>query len=129
MKPEIAVAVALITVALVCYTVAVARAHRSRRASPLVVTLLVVGLVVDVVATGIMVEAATGSLLTAHGILGFAGLGAMAVFAALVARHRWSAGDAATPDWLDLFGRAAYALWLVAFVVGGAIAGMGGRPA
>jgi len=129
MKPEIILAITLITLALVCYTVAVAKAHRSRRASRLVVALLVAGVVVDVVATWIMVAAATGTLLTPHGILGFAGLGAMIVYMLLAARHRAAAGDAPTPDWLDLFGRAAYVLWLVAFAVGGAIAGMGGRPA
>jgi len=129
MKPEIILAISLITLALVCYTVAVAKAHRSRIASRAVLALLVVGVVVDVVATWIMVAAATGTLLTPHGILGFAGLGAMAVYMLLVARHRLAGRDARTPDWLDLFGRAAYVLWLVAFAGGGAIASMGGRPA
>jgi len=129
MKPEIVLAISLITLALVCYTVAVAKAHRSRSASRPVLALLVVGVVVDVVATWIMVSAASGTLLTAHGILGFAGLAAMAVYMLLIAWHRRIGGDARTPDWLDLFGRAAYVLWLVAFAVGGAIAGMGGRPA
>ena len=128
MKPLTLIAVTIVTLALVCYTVGTLSQQRSRRVSGSVVGFLTVGVILDIVATVFMILG-SGRILSLHGLLGYTALAGM--LAEVVIAWRWRAGRGGTPitRGMALYSRLAYGYWVIAFLSGGLLVGMSRRAA
>jgi hypothetical protein len=122
------IAVALVTVALILYTIGTFAQQRSRRVTGSAVGFLTAGLVFDVVATIFMIIG-SGKLISLHGILGYSALAGM--LAEVVVAWRWRLRGAAAPitPGMVLYSRLAYGYWVLAFISGGALVAMSRRAA
>ena len=118
MKPIIIVAVTIVNLALISYTIGIIAEQRSHRVTATALRFLRFGVVFDIVATTLMVIGSGSGPFTLHGLLGFSSLGAMLVETWLAWRHRSRFGDDIVPGWLHTYSRVAYSWWLVAYVTG-----------
>jgi hypothetical protein len=124
MSPILRAAVLVVTLALICYTVGVLTQQRRHAVTRLALAFLLAGVTLDITATALMI-ASSGKWMTLHGAIGYSALAAMLADTWWAWRHRTRHGDAATPRWLHLFTRGAYAWWVVAFITGGMLAARG----
>jgi len=120
-KPIVAVAVVIITLALACYTVGTAMQQRSRRITGRTLAWLTAGVLFDITATGCMIVAAGSWVPKLHGALGYSALLGMLIEVVAAWRHRGAHGDHPITDRMALYSRLAYAWWVVAFLSGGAL--------
>jgi uncharacterized repeat protein (TIGR03987 family) len=118
MSPVTIAAVAIVHLALFCYTIGIVREQRSHQITALTLRFLRVGVIFDVVATSLMVVASSSGPFTLHGLLGFSALAAMLSDTWLASRHRSRMGDERVPAWLHRYSRLAYGWWIVAYVTG-----------
>ena len=79
---------------------------------------LVIGVVLDITATGFMIAGSSSGLFTLHGFLGFSALAGMLVETVSARRHRERHGDDPVPRWLHRYSRLAFGWWIVAYVTG-----------
>ena len=128
MKPHTAVAVTLVTLALIAYTVGTVGQQRARRITGRVVGFLTAGVVLDIVATVFMILG-SGKILSLHGVLGYTALAGMLVEVGIAWRWRMRQGAAPITPGMALYARAAYAYWVIAFLSGGLLVGMSRRAA
>ena len=118
MSPVILSGIVAINVALLAYTAGIVAVHRHRRASPFVLRVFGLGLALDLVATGCMVAGSHRGWFTPHGIVGYVALAVMVVVVVLLWGLSRQGRDAEIPERLEVFLRAAYAGWLVAYAIG-----------
>jgi hypothetical protein len=128
MKTYTLIAIVIVTLALLCYTVGTVSQQRSRRITPTALGFLTVGLVFDVVATIFMILG-SGQLVSLHGVLGYSALAGMLVEVAVAWRWRVRNGEQAVTDGMRRYARLAYGYWVVAFISGGLLVGMARRAA
>ncbi len=128
MKTYTLIAVTIVTVALICYTVGTVGQQRSRRITGSVVGFLTVGVILDIIATVFMILG-SGRIMSLHGLLGYSALAAMLAEVVIAWRWRRSQGEATITGGMALYSRVAYAYWVVAFVSGGLLVGMSRRAA
>ncbi len=117
MDPIRLAAVITVNFALLAYTVGILKEQRSRQVTLKTLNWLRVGVLLDIVATALMI-AASGKALTIHGALGFSALAAMVTETAFAWRHHAMSGDAKVPPGLHMLSRAAYGWWVVAYISG-----------
>jgi hypothetical protein len=130
MQPIVIAAVSIITLALVCYTVATAAHQRSHRITGVVAAFLTIGVAFDVTATLCMVVAAGGIKATLHGALGITALFGMLLETILAWRHRLEYGpEVPVSAGKRLYARIAYCYWVLAFISGGTMVMMSRRAA
>jgi hypothetical protein len=122
------IAVAIVTVALICYTVGTLAQQRSRRVSGAAIGFLTAGLTFDIVATIFMIIG-SGKVISMHGILGYSALAAMLAEVVLAWRWRLRSGEARITNGMALYSRLAYGYWVLAFISGGALVAMSRRAA
>jgi hypothetical protein len=128
MKPYTLLAVTLVTLALIAYTVGTVGQQRSRRITGGVVGFLTVGVVLDIVATVFMILG-SGRILSLHGLLGYSALGGMLIEVGIAWRWRRRHGEAPITAGMARYGRVAYGWWVIAFLSGGLLVGMSRRAA
>jgi len=128
MKTYTLIAVTIVTLALLCYTVGTAAQLRSRKVTGAVVGFLVIGVVLDVVATVFMILG-SGKLLSLHGLLGYSALAGMVAEALIAWRWRARHGETPITDGMSLYSRLAYSYWVIAFISGGMMVAMARRAA
>jgi hypothetical protein len=122
MTPLRLVAVSTVTTALVFYTVGAIKELRSRHATPGVCRLLAAGVAFDLIATALMLLATPGGGgLTAHGLLGYSALAAIALATLLIWRQGRRAPDQPLGKGLHLYLQLAYVYWVVAYFTGAAL--------
>jgi hypothetical protein len=117
------IAVVIVTLALICYTVGTVAQQRSRRVTARALGFLSIGLVFDVVATVFMILG-SGKLMSIHGLLGYSALAGMLAEVWIAWRWRGRHGEAPVTEGMRRYGRLAYGYWLVAFVSGGLLVRM-----
>jgi hypothetical protein len=128
MRPIVAVALGIVTLALVCYTIGTAVHQRTRRVTPVALRFLTLGVLFDVLSTSCMMVAAGRIGFTPHALLGYTALSAMLVETGLAWRHRRAHGDSVPVSaGMGLYSRLAYAYWVIAFVSGGIMVAMSRR--
>jgi hypothetical protein len=128
MKTYTLIAIVIVTLALLCYTVGTVSQQRTRRITSGALGFLTIGLVFDVVATIFMILG-SGQLISLHGVLGYSALGGMLVEVAVAWRWRLRNGDRPVTDGMRRYARLAYGYWVVAFISGGLLVGMARRAA
>jgi hypothetical protein len=126
MKTYTLIAVVIVTLALLCYTVGTLSQQRSRRVTAAILGFLTVGLVFDVVATIFMILG-SGKVISVHGALGYSALAGMLAEVAIAWRWRWRNGEGAITPGMARYARLAYGYWVVAFVSGGLLVGLARR--
>lgn len=113
---------AIVTLALISYTIAIITEQRKHVISNFILRFLTLGVILDIIATSCMIIGSTNSPFTIHGILGYTALSAMVIDAILLWRFRFLKGLGTTvPRPLHLYSRFAYSWWVIAYITGGLI--------
>lgn len=128
MSPFTRIAVALVTLALVCYTIGTAKQQRAQRVTRSAIGFLTGGVTLDIVATTFMILG-SGKVLTLHGFIGYSALAAMVFEVAIAWRWRLARGDAPITNAMSLYARLAYGYWVLAFISGGLLVALAHRAA
>jgi hypothetical protein len=121
MKTYTMLAVTIVTLALLCYTVGTVAQQRSRRVTGSVIGFLGVGVALDIIATVFMILG-SGKVLTLHGLIGYTALAGMLVEVGIAWRWRRRRGGERITDPMALYSKVAYGYWVLAFVSGGLMA-------
>jgi len=128
MKPYTLIAVTIVTLALLAYTVGTFAQQRSRSVTRSAVVFLTVGVILDVVATVFMILG-SGKLVSLHGLLGYTALAGMMTEVVVAWRWRMRRGEATITGGMALYSKLAYGYWVLAFLSGGLLVGMSRRGA
>ena len=126
MNPIITAATITVTCALIAYSLFVFTKPKQGFLTPWVLTILTVGLLLDITATILMIIGSQNRPITPHGILGYSALAAMLVETILIWRH-WRSDKKTEPvsKSLQKYTWVAYSWWVLAFIVGGMLAASG----
>jgi uncharacterized repeat protein (TIGR03987 family) len=128
LNPTLILGTAIVTAALVFYSIAVITEQRKKVLNPLIMTCLTIGIVLDVTATACMIAGSRNLPFTAHGVLGYSALLAMLIDTILTWRYWKSPNkDQPVPRGLHYYTRFAYLWWVLAYIAGGMIASIGLR--
>jgi hypothetical protein len=122
LSPVILFGVVSINLALIAYTVGMVGVHRSRRATAFVLGAFAAAVAFDVIATGCMVAGSHRPWYSLHGVVGYLALLVMVVAVSRLWGLRRQGRDAEIPERGRLFLRVAYAVWLIAYSIGVALA-------
>ena len=118
MTSEIMRAVAVVTGALLFYSIGVITEQRQKAVSRRVLVFLTGGVALDISATTLMIIGSTNYPFTVHGFLGYVALLLMLIDAVLIWRHWLRQGAAAIEGRLNIYTRIAYGWWVMAYIVG-----------
>ena len=124
MGPLLITAIAIVTMALTCYSIGILLEQKRHRITRRVILALTLGVAFDISATALMIIGSQNPVFTLHGILGYSSLAAMLTETALAWRHRLTHGDEPVPGWLHQYSRIAYLWWVAAFITGGLLVAM-----
>ena len=122
MNPTLYLGIAIVSCALISYSISVLTELRKKILSPLVMTFLTIGISLDITATTCMIIGSRNIPFTVHGILGYIALSGMLVDTALTWRE-WRSARKQQPlsKRLMNYTRIAYAWWVIAYIAGGLI--------
>ena len=129
MNPTLMAGTAIVTVALIAYSVAVISEQRKRTISGIVLFFLTAGICLDITATVFMIIGSHRIPITFHGVLGYSALGGMLTDTVLIwktqLRLRLSPQlkkPQIVSKKLHIYTRIAYLWWVTAYFAGGFIA-------
>jgi EamA domain-containing membrane protein RarD len=111
----------IVTIALICYSIAIITEQRKSVLSPFMLVFLTMGIILDVTATCFMIAGSRRIPLTFHGILGYSALTVMLVDTILIWKT-WMRGALKPSRNLHLYTRFAYTWWVLAYFAGGFVA-------
>ena len=115
MKPVLMTGSAIVTLALVFYSLAFFNFHRIKGITRKVLTFQTIGVVLDIIATTLMIIGSSKGPFTLHGILGYSSLTLMIIDTSLFWKHRKSSE---VPMWLKTYSKLAYIWWILAYITG-----------
>lgn len=115
MKPVLMAGSAIVTLALVFYSLAFFSFHRKKRFSPGILSFQTIGLILDITATALMIIGSSKGPFTLHGLLGYSSLTLMIVDTLYFWNKRKSE---VIPDWLKTYSKIAYTWWILAYITG-----------
>lgn len=118
MSSTILAGVVTVNLALLAYSIGIFLEQRRHQITQTVILFLTIGVVCDVVATGLMIAGSSHGPFTLHGLLGFSALAAMVTETVLAWRHRLERRDGEVSIGLHWYSRIAYGWWLVAYITG-----------
>lgn len=114
-----------VNLALICYSIAIIGEQRHKRITTYLFTFLSLGVVLDIIATALMITGSTQSAISAHGLLGYSALLLMFVDWVLMLRFkRTYTADATVRNGLHFYSRYAYIWWIIAYITGAALVAM-----
>jgi hypothetical protein len=122
LNPTLMKAVAVVTVALICYSLAVIDEQRKGYLNKFILTFLSLGIVFDISSTALMIIGSGKIPITVHGFLGYSALSVMLVDTILIWRHWRRHGSGTLSRRLGLYTRLAYGWWVLAYIAGAIIA-------
>jgi hypothetical protein len=134
LNPTLFRAVAVVTFALIFYSIAVITEQRHSAISNKVLAFLTAGIICDITSTGLMIAGSRNIPITLHGFIGYSALIVMLIDTILIwrfwSRNRVRATDTGVavennstdiPRGLHLYTRLAYSWWVVAYIAGAII--------
>jgi hypothetical protein len=122
LNPTLIKAVAVVTVALVCYSIAIISEQRKGYVNYFILLFLTLGIILDISSTMMMIAGSGKIPITGHGFLGYSALGVMLADTILIWHHWKKLRGEALSRGLNLYTRLAYAWWVIAYVAGAVIA-------
>lgn len=120
MNPLLIIGTAIVTGALIAYSLAVITEQRRHALSGFVLWFLSIGIVLDVTATAFMIAGSRRIPITVHGILGYTALLGMLIDTICI--WRTVLGKRTISHALHRYTRYAYVWWVIAYFAGGFIA-------
>ena len=125
MNPTLMAGTAIVTVALIAYSVGVIHEQRRRKISGFVLFFLTAGICLDITATIFMIIGSHHIPITFHGVLGYSALGGMLIDTILIwkarlqprLRPRLKKTETVSKN-LHLYTRIAYLWWVIAYFAG-----------
>jgi uncharacterized repeat protein (TIGR03987 family) len=125
--PIILIAVIIVNLALITYSIGVITEQRKKTISNKTLGFLTVGVVFDCAATVCMIIGSSTEGITLHGILGYSALLVMLTDGILWWKFRLkNAQETAVPKKLHLYSRYAYYWWVIAYITGAIIVAVRG---
>lgn len=119
MNSTLICAIAIVNIALICYSAAILLFNRKRKAANLPLILLSAGILFDVTSTLLMITGSSHSFLSSHGLLGYTSLLAMIADGILLWNFRIRHGaEVVLPRNLQRYTRVAYGWWIIAYTAG-----------
>jgi len=122
MNPTLMWAVAVVTIALVFYSVAVISEQRKHHITKRILRFLTVGILLDISSTTLMIIGSRKIPLTVHGFIGYSALIVMLVDAILMWRLWLKRSETDVGSSLNVYTRLAYSWWVIAYIAGAIIA-------
>jgi hypothetical protein len=122
MNPTLMWAVAVVTIALVFYSVAVISEQRKHHITKRILRFLTVGVLLDISSTTLMIIGSRKIPLTVHGFIGYSALIVMLVDAILMWRLWLKRSETDVGSSLNVYTRLAYSWWVIAYIAGAIIA-------
>ena len=123
MNPILIAGTTTVTCALIAYSLFVFSKPKEGFLTPWVLTILSIGLFLDITATILMILGSRNIPITPHGILGYSALAAMLAETIFIWRH-WLRKRNTEPlsKRLRIYTWIAYGWWVLAFIIGGLMA-------
>ena len=123
MNPILIAGTTTVTCALIAYSLFVFTKPKAGLLTPWVLTILSIGLFLDITATILMILGSRNIPITPHGILGYSALAAMLAETIFIWRH-WLRKRNTEPlsKRLRIYTWMAYGWWVLAFIIGGLLA-------
>ena len=115
MKPILMTGSAIVTLALVFYSIAFFSFHRKKRLTHRILGFQTIGLLLDITATTLMIIGSSKGPFTIHGILGYSSLALMIIDTLFFWNKRRSE---VVPAWLNTYSKVAYIWWILAYITG-----------
>ena len=106
---------AIVTLALVFYSIAFFSFHRKKRFTDKILGYQTLGLLLDITATTLMIIGSSKGPFTLHGILGYSSLTLMIIDTLFFWNKRRSE---VVPVWLNTYSKVAYIWWILAYITG-----------
>lgn len=119
MKPLAMIAAAVVTLALISYSIAIITEQRKKIVSNFVIGFLTLGVILDIGSTSMMIIVSENSPFTLHGIMGYTALLLMLTDAVLLWNFRTKKGkETRVSTGLHRYSLVAYSLWIAAYLTG-----------
>ena len=115
-------AVVVVTIALIFYSIAVVTEQRKCCVSKRVRTFFTAGVFLDISSTTLMIIGSRKIPITVHGFIGYTALTVMLIDAIFLWRFWRKNGNTRVPRNLNLYTRFAYSWWVIAYIAGAIIA-------
>jgi hypothetical protein len=115
MKPILIAGTAIVTLALVSYSIAFFSFHRIKSFTGRILGFQTIGLLLDITATTFMIIGSSKGPFTIHGLLGYSSLTLMLIDTSFFWRRRKAE---IVPAWLITYSKLAYIWWVLAYVTG-----------
>lgn len=110
----------IVSAALLSYSIAIITEQVKKLLTKTTLVFLTIGIVLDVIATMLMILGSPQTPFTIHGFVGYSALLVMLIDATLIWRHYFSFGfGTKLKHPLHLYSRYAYLWWVAAFITGG----------
>lgn len=110
----------IVTAALLSYSIAIITEQVKKILTKTTLVFLTIGIVLDVIATMLMILGSPQTPFTLHGFVGYSALLVMMIDATLIWRSYFTFGfGSKISHGLHLYSRYAYLWWVLAFITGG----------
>jgi hypothetical protein len=121
LNPTLINGMAVVTLALICYSVAIVTEQKKKVINTRILAFLTSGIILDISATVLMIVGSSHIPITLHGFIGYSALLAMLIDTILIWLVRINHKKTVSPK-LHLYTRIAYIWWVFAYFAGGFIA-------
>ena len=120
MKTASMIGSAVVTFALLFYSIGFFKEKRARIISQGVLTFFTIGIIFDITATVLMIIGSSKGMLTLHGVIGYSSLTGMLIETTLLWKQYLSSGqNSAVSKNLHIYSGIAYTWWVIAYITGG----------
>ena len=120
MKTASIIGTALVTLALLFYSIGFFKEKGRKLVSAAVLTFYTLGLTLDITATVFMIIGSSKGLITVHGLIGYSSLLGMLTDTIILWRFNLKNGSAETVSKpIHVYSRIAYIWWVLAYITGG----------
>ena len=110
----------VVTLALIFYTFGFVKEQRKKKVTPRVLLFYTTGVLLDVIATTLMIIGSSNGMLTIHGFIGYSSLTGMLIDTFLLWRHnlKYGGGTDVSKN-IHIYSRVAFIWWVIAYITGG----------
>jgi hypothetical protein len=110
----------VVTIALVFYSFGFKNEIRKQVVSKGVLKFYTIGVILDIIATTLMIIGSSRGMLTFHGFIGYSALLGMLIDTFILWRHNIKNGpEKIVSRSLHIYSRIAYIWWIIAYITGG----------